>query len=263
MSWEARRDALLASYQHEAPAPYEEQERVQREKEQAMGSEPNWVLDEERNSGVRVRRWCREQARLPEQMSLERCVLEPLGGGAVLLLTLVTECGGDSCATEGYVASARLDGFVRVPHDVGGGAEASPSGDALFLTKATDVAGPPPPEGVVVSDPWGGSEPLMLARVELSSMKSEPFAPCFSPALSPKGRWLVCRDRAANVLRVPLDGGTPNVVVRSGLEASEVDFVSYAYIWPSRVEFVGEDRMTYDVTPAGGEVQHLESRWTE
>jgi hypothetical protein len=259
--WPQRRDALLAEYRHFSPASQEERDRAEHP-EATPGPEADWILDEERTSGARVVAWCREQVSYPSDESLEGCDLGSLGGGAVLLLTLITECGGDSCSTEGYIDSEKLGQFVRVPHDVGGGAEASPSGDALFVTSVTDVAFPAE-EGATPRDPWGGSEPLILTRVAVPSMESEPFAPCFSPTLSPQGGWILCRDLGANVLKVPLAGGKPTVLATSGLKAGEAYFVWYAYLWPDAVEFIGNERLKFRVVPADGEAFERELGWEE
>src|SRR5690606_36819529 len=96
------------------------------------------VEDDWRQAADTRRAWCQSQVKAPPTKVLERCELEKLGNGSVLLLTLVTECGGDSCSTESYVKSATLSEFTHVPHDLGAGAEASPQGAALFLSAITD-----------------------------------------------------------------------------------------------------------------------------
>jgi hypothetical protein len=208
------------------------------------------------------RAWCLKQVKAPPTKPLETCGLEELGSGSVLLLTLVTECGGDSCSTEGYVANADLTEFVRVPHDTGGGAEASPTGDALFVSALTDAALPSADEHT--RDPFGGNDPVILNRIGLPSMKAEPFAPCFSPKLSPKGHWILCRDLGANVLKVPLSGGEPSLVTSSNLQPGEVAYVWYAYIWPDAVAFVSETRFKFTIAQNGSDtVMEREVEWQE
>jgi hypothetical protein len=266
-SWSARRAALVAEYRRLTPASQEERDHADRQAllappDAAPDPELEWAQNEERNSGTLLLGWCRQQVRFPDEAPLESCALEVLGHGSVLLLTLVTECGGDSCSTEGYVLTAALRKFVRVPHDVGGGAEASPQGDALFVSALTNVA-LPANEGEEPRDPWGGKEPLILDRIALPSMQVQSLAPCFSPRLSPQGRWLLCRDLAANVLKVPLAGGKPSLVASSGLRPGEAYFVWYAYIWPQSVDFISEDRLKFDVVRADGESFQREVEWSE
>ncbi len=239
LPWAERRDLLVTAHQRLLPAQDEDGTRAEEQR----------------------RAWCLEQVQA-EGKPVESCSLEVLGGGSVLLLTLTTECGGDSCSTEAYVQSAELPRFVHVPHDLGSGAEASPAGDALFVSTITDAALPVPDE-VKERAPFGPSEPIILSRITLSSMQSEPFARCFSPTLAPAGRWLLCRDRAANVLRVPLAGGEPALVASSGLRPEDVTCVWYAYIWPQPVTFVSATRFRFAVVRESGEVLEQEADFRE
>jgi hypothetical protein len=239
-SWPERRAALRAAHERLSPTSGEEGP-----KSEALSYA-----------------WCRGQVNYPETAPLQSCALDELGQGSVLLLTLVTECGGDSCTTEGYVMNAALPEFVRVPHDVGAGVEASPEGDALFVSSITDAA-MPAPEGESPRDPLGGEEPVILTRIAVPSLESAPFAPCFSPTVSPQGRWVLCRDRAANVLKVPLSGGQPSLVWSSGLRAEDVYHVWYAYIWPQQVSFVSTNRFKVTVVRASGELFESEIDWRE
>jgi hypothetical protein len=274
--WVARRDDLLASFRHVAPASSADIEAAEKRSLMAPEGAPpdpelEWMLDEKRQSGERLREWCLEQSGFSAERPFESCDLASLDGAA-LLLTFVLECGGDSCSTEGYVASPVLRGFVRVPHDIGGGATASPQGDALFVSSTTPVVLPLPyeqdpddktPAEPPPRDPWGGDEALIFERIALPSMKREPVAPCFSPAFSPKGRWILCRDLAGNVLKVAPRGGKPTLVASSGLKKGEVYFVWYAYIWPDPVEFLSDDRFTFRVVRADGESFEREVPWRE
>lgn len=239
LPWAERRDGLVA--EHERLLPGEDDDAVRAEEQR--------------------RAWCLEQVQAPSK-HIEGCSLEELGGGSVLLLTLTTECGGDSCSTEAYVQSAELPRFVHVPHNLGSGAEASPAGDALFVSTITDAALPVPDE-VKERAPFGPSEPIILSRIALPSMQSEPFARCFSPTLSPAGRWLLCRDRAANVMRLPLSGGELALVVSSGLRPEDVTYVWYAYIWPQPVTFVSATRFRFAIVRESGEVLEQEADWRE
>lgn len=266
--WGALHNDLLAAYRHVVPASDEAIEAAEKQALMAPAGTPpdpelEWMLDEKRESGEFLREWCRQKTNFSAERPFESCSLESLGDGAALLLTFVLECGGDSCSTESYAASPVLRGFVRVPHDIGGGAEASPEGDALFVSSPTGVVLPASEGEEPARDPWGGDEPLILDRIALPSMEISTFAPCFSPTLSPKKRWLVCRDLAGNVLEVSLRGGKPILVEKSGLKRGEVYFVWYAYSWPDPVAFLREDRLKFRVVDADGESFEREISWQE
>jgi hypothetical protein len=92
-----------------------------------------------------------------------------------------------------------------------------------------------------IADDGAGS----LVRVDLlqhALAAGRRFASCMSPVTSPAGRFVVCRDRRAGVLRVPVAGGSLDRVFR----------------WPGRVhegpqgavEFVSptEMRVGADIT---------------
>jgi hypothetical protein len=188
------------------------------------------------------RAFCSELTRT----ALERfadCTLESLGQGAALLVRQVDGCGGDSCGTRGWLRTRALTDFRELPIDVGGTVEASVDGTALFYDAVTSVALP----GGDGRDPLGGTEPVVTMRLSLPSLETTPFAACFSPRLSPSGQWLLCRDRAANVLRVPVAGGTPQRWVRSGRRPDEIEFVPHAYLWPDAVDFPSPTTLAYSI----------------
>jgi hypothetical protein len=68
------------------------------------------------------------------------------------------------------------------------------------------------------------------------------MAPCFSPRVSPGGRWVVCRDKVGNVLRVGPEGGLP-VVVHRNIFPETVPYTPYNGDTPSAVDFLSPWRM--------------------
>jgi hypothetical protein len=189
------------------------------------------------------RAFCAELLRQPEG-GFERCTLETLGLGSALLVRLVGNCGGDSCSTRGWIRNRSMTEFGPLPFDVGAAVEANLEGTALFADTTTDVLIP----GSAGRDPFGGTEPVITTRVLLPSFDATPFAPCFSARLSPSGKWLLCRDRAANVLRVPAAGGPPERVVFSGRRPDQIEFVPYSHIWPEPVDFPSPDTLGYSIS---------------
>ncbi len=265
--WVAARDELLAEYADVLPVSQQEQEWAEKAalraaSEAELPPRVQRALDPKRSSGELLKNWCRRKVNYPEPQPLEQCVLEELGLGSVLLLTLTTECGGDACSTASYVLSARHPVLVAVPGDFGSGAAASPAGDALFVSELTDLVLTAPDEAKRAA-PFGGSSEIILERISLPSFERQAFAPCFSPTLSPGGAWILCRDRAANVLKVPVGGGTPIVIARSDLSPQQIAFVWYAYIWPQAVEFTAPDRLRFSIARSGGEVVERELVWQE
>jgi hypothetical protein len=68
------------------------------------------------------------------------------------------------------------------------------------------------------------------------------MAPCFSPRVSPGGRWVVCRDKDGNVLRVGPEGGLP-VVAHRNIFPETVPYTPYNGDTPSAVDFLSPSRM--------------------
>jgi hypothetical protein len=74
---------------------------------------------------------------------------------------------------------------------------------------------------------------LDLSVADLARAERRHFASCGAPVLSPGGRWIVCRDQAASVLRVPVSGGRlervwkcPYSLLRAGQTQQPVEFTS-------------------------------------
>jgi len=173
-----------------------------------------------------------------------------LGNGSALLLSITIGCGGDSCDFRQWVFAPTLEHPYAVDTD-GGVAEAAP--DASFLL-VDEFSGDEP-------DPFSWT--LSAVRIDLPSGRRQPFAGCFSPKLSPKGRWFVCRDRAANVLKVPLSGGTPELVASSGAVAEAIEWVPYAWLYPDPVEFRSPDELVFQIAYQDGALAQNAVAWTE
>jgi len=204
--------------------------------------------------------WCRTHTGYGPAEPFESCSVELLGAGAVLLLRIVTECGGDSCGVRGWVHTRQKPGFTAVPGDLGGTVAASPTGEFLVIDAATSVG---VPADKPARDPFGGRDELVLDRIDLPTFTRRPFAPCFSAVLSPRARFFVCRDRAGNVLRVPVAGGRPERVARSGLLPRDVDWVPYAYVYPGPVDFPTAERLVFTVGRPDGSVLRKEAPFRE
>ncbi len=175
----------------------------------------------------------------------ESCKHEPVAGGKAALVSITTGCGGDSCDVRVFVHRPGQPA-VQLPDSIRDG---SLTGGTLVVTPSlehviTDWVGPGRKQG-----DWR----VELYRVELKTGKASPWVKgCFSPALSPGGRWVLCRNRSGDVLKVPLTGGTPTRVPRSGLSAEQVYWVPYSYIYPEAVSFPSPERLKVTTTVQGG-----------
>ncbi len=93
-------------------------------------------------------------------------------------------------------------------------------------------------------------------------------ADCFSPTIAPDGETVVCRNRDADVLTVPITGGEPVVVKKADKPSSHDVYIRWHWgDFPTPVDFVADDRMKYSFTtlpsksqgePAAGELEHVE-----
>jgi hypothetical protein len=164
------------------------------------------------------------------------CVATLLGGGSTVFVYSETECGADSCSGRAWVASTKSCGVVELPVS-SGTFEASPNGDFVLVDYP-----------ILGDDEMSATGPVIdfsLSRIDLPSLERSEFAPCMSAQLSPGKQWFLCRNRDADVLKVPLTGGAPQVVVRSG--ATGVRWVPYAYGYPGSVTFPAPDQLEYSV----------------
>jgi hypothetical protein len=168
------------------------------------------------------------------------CRLKVLGNGAAVMLTIDTQCGGDSCSIRSWVCS-KATGEILMPLAFEGGSiEASPDGSFLLL-----------------GDGSGQS------RVDLPSMRRSKSASCLSPRLSPAGKWFACRSRDYDVLRFPVGGGALETVVGSGLKRGTGYHVEYAYVWAPAVTFVSESEIEYQVIAPPDLDERRRAPWRE
>jgi hypothetical protein len=104
---------------------------------------------------------------------------------------------------------------------------------------------------------------IVTLRVDFPMRTETEIAPCFSAKLSPGGRWFVCRDAKANVLRFPVDGGATELVALSGVPESAVAWSPYAYVYPAAVRFPSPDRLEFHVDRSDGERVTRTTPWKE
>jgi hypothetical protein len=208
--------------------------------------------------------YCRGLVNYPDSEPFEQCTAQLLGNGSALVVRVVSSCGGDSCQVLAWVYTQALGRFLPIPGDVGGTIAADPNGQFLLLDEMTELA-IPHPDDLELRDPLGGKDEIVTMRLSLPGMQKAPFAACFSPVLSPAGRWFVCRNRSGDLLRVALNGGAPEVVVESGVAPTELHWAPYAYGYPEAAEFPSATRVrfTLDIEADDDSPKQREAPWIE
>ncbi len=145
------------------------------------------------------------------------------------MLTIVTECGGDSCSVEAWL----LPDATRAEHlsAYEGGIIAFAPDLSFYVTDLREFTS---------SDDFYQHFTVrvpQLVRIDLVTKKSQPFADCMSPVLSPDDEHFLCRNRYADVLRVPVDGGELELLM-SNPRPEPVHWSPYSFTYPPPVSFV-------------------------
>lgn len=161
--------------------------------------------------------------------SFDNCWMHPLANGTAAVLVIQTECYGDGCSAESWLyADGKSKPTQQVPEEL------SLDHRFAFVEEGMSDDGSP-----VVND-------MRLLRQDRRTGESVVFAQCMAPMLSPGSHWIVCRDRLANVVRVPVGGGPAEVIAESKLTKDQVNWVDHWYDYPAPVTFHGAT-LTYSV----------------
>jgi len=177
-----------------------------------------------------------------ETGQVTECSARSVGNGQGVLVTVVGECGSDSCAVSAWLlrdsgSPLRLSGYS------GGTLAFSPS-LRYFVTDAREFR-----DQEELSESFY-HKPPQLFLVELETGKQEFFADCMSPELSPEGAEFLCRNRYGDVLATPTTEGRLRLVW-SNSDQQVVPFSPYAFIYPEPVEFLSPG--AFSVPDAAGE----------
>jgi len=168
------------------------------------------------------------------------CESRLVGGGLGLLLRLVTECGDAACQVHGWLLRHPEAAAERLPDVLG--AEVAFDAELTFLV--ADRWGIPSGVGHTELD---NAHMFSLFKVDLRTGSREPFASCMSPRLSPGGKWFVCRDSVADVVRIPVGGGETELVAKN-LEQEPYQWNLAEGVYPAPVEFQ-DGKMRFGVLP--------------
>lgn len=166
----------------------------------------------------------------------ERCSVTLVGSGNAVVVSVVTECGGDSCSLKSWLL--REDSVAPILlGELSGGYEFAPSLN-FYVVDYRDFAN----EEDRLKNYYQRAPKLL--RIALGAGKSAHFADCFSPALSPGGKWFVCRNRNGDVLRVPVNGGKMQLVAKNRTPG-QPEFSPYAFIYPDAPYFYTKDEVCF------------------
>lgn len=158
------------------------------------------------------------------------CWLEPLALGTAARLVAQTSCSGDYCDWEAWLFA---DGSDRAQR---------PAPDELSLDHRLAFA-----EVGVFGAEVAVEVDKRLVVIDRETRRQRAFADCFSPSISPSGGWILCRDRRAAVLAVPIGGGEVTTLIAPKVAPELVLWQPQAYAVPSKVRFEAPDRMRYAV----------------
>lgn len=181
----------------------------------------------------------------------DRCSVTLLANGTAVSVDVSYDCGEHSCSAESFVWYGDDPGPYRVTGTMP--LEVTPDHRYLLVSELTYPEFPLPPIGG------------RTLRIDRNTGANEPFFDCFSAVLSPKSRYYVCRDINANVLRVSVKGGQPELVVRAQLPPDErVKLGGPFGDFPGPVRFLNPNELEYEVfQDNSGDVVEYRAAWSE
>jgi hypothetical protein len=152
--------------------------------------------------------WCVARLGYPKGKQLEGCTVFEVSGRTAAIVHTVLYCEAEHCEADFYLMSG-TGGPRRLVGDVYGPWVLSPDRKSLFLGHT----------GMGVDDrgSFTGTYEAFLTRIDVATLKKSHVTACASPVLSPRKRWVVCRDAQGHVHRMPANGGKLEPVYRLNL----------------------------------------------
>lgn len=191
-----------------------------------------------------------------------RVALEP--HHQAMILTMDYECTDDGCRQARW-AVVHGDAHIRLVWADESETTITPDLTSYFVSyfdatpgltdldagKATDVAGfeqlEDEDDQAADVEAAEGIEPD-LYRVDMTGQVHR-IGSCVSPQISPDGQWVLCRDLfEARLLRVPVDGGEPEVIDEPDLDDRYVYLRLPDDAYPTQPWFVDDETIEYEVT---------------
>lgn len=188
----------------------------------------------------------------------EHCEARRLAGGRAVWTRVTISCGGDSCDVHDYIVTA---GRAPVRLEGSGGAVVVDPLARFAIHEVVDLR-----RDLAGNERLGDWE-IYLVRTDLQTGAAARWADCMAPALSPGGRWIICRDRLGDVFRSPTAGGPWERIYQLDLPGdAKVDWVPYAWTRPDQVSFPspGELEVATAVVRDGDFATHVDRQpWHE
>jgi hypothetical protein len=186
------------------------------------------------------------------ESGFDRCAMTLLANGTAVSVDISYDCGEHACSTESFV----WYGDDAAPYRLTDTAPLEVTPDHRFLLVSQLVYTDEVPYA-----PVGGQ----TLRIDRKTGKREPFFDCFSAVLSPQSRYYVCRDIDANVLRVSVKGGRPELFARATLPPDErVKLGGPFGDYPAPVRFLSPRELEYEVfQDNSGDVVEYRAAWEE
>jgi hypothetical protein len=181
----------------------------------------------------------------------DRCGMTLLANGTAVSVDVTYACGAHTCSVVSFVWYGDEAAPFRLEDD--GPLEVSPDHRELLVTELIY------PEMPVT--PIAGR----TLRIDRATNTRTPFFDCISAVLSPSARYYACRDLQGNVLRVPVTGGRPEVVIVAELPPGErVKLGGPFGDYPAPVKFANPKELVYSVfLDESGTVVESRAPWLE
>ncbi len=147
-------------------------------------------------------------------------------------LTVVTECGGDSCSAELWLLDPAQRRLAYLGEELG--VVAVDPQLRFFLSDGFEF----PDDGSIPDS----TRPPFLYKTALgeTGAKADKLADCFSPTLLPGATGVLCRNVYGDVLYLDLASPQEHRVVWRAPSRMKQQVVAYAWIYPAPVDFIGE-----------------------
>jgi hypothetical protein len=179
----------------------------------------------------------------------ETCSIEPVGNNSAAVVRMITQCSGESCKVKGWLLRNELPPLPLPP----------------AIDPAGNIETDGPVSQIVGERIQGGDKEwtLELRAFDLKTQKTTTLAACIAPRLSPGDRFFTCRDRAGNLLRVPVKGGKLDVVAKSGVAADQVDWAPAGYVYPGPATFPTEKQVAFETELIDDNPVQKTAPWSE
>ena len=172
------------------------------------------------------------------------CGLATHAGGTAGEVAIIRNCGEHLCMVDYYFFVATRAQPYHFHAHVPTSFEVSPDHEYLLVSNHN----PSTFYEQFGSPEYGGNDNIMTYRISFRTGRAEPFLECMSPRLSPSQNFYACRSFDGDVMKVPVQGGTPQMVVPVALEPHETIKMGGPFAdYPEPVEFLPTGEIQYEI----------------